>query len=137
MPSDDDAVVNLIRMQVYGRKHGIASSDEQQAGKGQDDDADSDSTTSGSSADLVGKANGAGGDSLSSTEKHHAVDSNPAANDNSATAFDTTAIKNKLSVKRPPGGKVCTACCLNAMHIVILCTSHLSIVLFMSWAVIL
>ncbi len=95
-----------VPLQAYNRKQSTSGSGVQQASKGEDDDADSDSTTSGSSTDLqtAGKANGAGGEEHSNTTDQLAASNSSAGDSNGA--FDTSAIKNKLSVKRPPGGKV-------------------------------
>lgn len=68
------------------------------------DDADSDSTTSGSSADLVGKANGAGGEAIANAKSVAKQNGNVASSNG---AFDTSAFSKKFSAKRPPGGKVC------------------------------
>lgn len=67
------------------------------------DEADSDSSLSGSSSDpnLVGKANGVGGDLYNSEEQDMNGDV-PSSNG----AFDTAALGKKFSAKRPPGGKV-------------------------------
>ncbi len=94
-----------VPLQAYNRKQSTSGSGVRQASKGEDDDADSDSTTSGSSTDLqtAGKANGAGEERSNTTDQFAA--SNSSAGENNG-AFDTSAIKNKLSVKRPPGGKV-------------------------------
>ena len=75
--------------------------------KGEDDEADSDSTTSASSTDLqqTGKTDGASGTVGHEVAIVTAVTTGAAAS--SHGAFDTSAIKHKLSVKRPPGGKVC------------------------------
>ena len=95
-------------MQAYNRKQGTASSDGQQANTGEDDEADSDSTSSGSSANLVGKTDGAGGKVSGNANKQSAAANGDNATSNGSTgAFDTSAIKSKLS-KRPPGGKVRT-----------------------------
>lgn len=71
-----------------------------------DEEGDSDSTTSASSSDLqqVKKINGAGGDLEQNTADGSVATNSVTASSNGA--FDTSAIKNKLSVKRPPGGKV-------------------------------
>lgn len=53
---------------------------------------------------MAGKANGAGGAEHSNTTDQFAVSNGSAGESNGA--FDTSAIKNKLSVKRPPNGKV-------------------------------
>ena len=73
---------------------------------GEDDEADSDSTTSASSSDLqqLGKQNGAGGKVDNDAANTIGITEGTAATSNGA--FDTSVIKNKLSVKRPPGGKV-------------------------------
>lgn len=94
------------RTKAYNRKQSTSGSGVRQASKGEDDDADSDSTTSGSSTDLqtAGKANGAGGQEHSNTTDQFAISNGSAGESNGA--FDTSAIKNKLSVKRPPGGKM-------------------------------
>lgn len=52
----------------------------------------------------IGKANGAGGHPEQIIQNGGAI--TVGANASSNGAFDTSAIKNKLSVKRPPGGKV-------------------------------
>ena len=97
-----------VQLQAYNRKQGTASSDGQQTNTGEDDEADSDSTTSGSSANLVGKTDGAGGKVSSNADKQSAAANGDTATSNGSTgAFDTSAIKSKLS-KRPPGGKVWT-----------------------------
>jgi len=100
--------VTHVLLQAYNRKQSTSGSGVRQASKGEDDDADSDSTTSGSSTDLqtAGKANGAGGEEHSNTTDQFAISNGSAGESNGA--FDTSAIKNKLSVKRPPGGKVAT-----------------------------
>ncbi len=95
-----------VLLQAYNRKQSTSGLGVRQASKGGDDDADSDSTTSGSSTDLqtAGKANGAGGEEHSNTTDQFAASNSSAGESNGA--FDTSAIKSKLSVKRPPGGKV-------------------------------
>lgn len=95
-----------VLLQAYNRKQSTTGSGVRQASKGEDDDADSDSTTSASSTDLqtAGKVNGAGGEEHSNTTDQLAAGNSGAGESNGA--FDTSAIKNKLSVKRPPGGKV-------------------------------
>ncbi|KAL3151898.1 hypothetical protein ABBQ38_012859 [Trebouxia sp. C0009 RCD-2024] len=92
---------------AYSRKQGNRGADTAQiSSKGDDDEADSDSTTSASSSDLqqVGKANGAGGNKDQSMQKANATTTGVTASSNGA--FDTSAMKNKLNVKRPPGGKM-------------------------------
>lgn len=103
------SVQPATRTKAYNRKQHNSGSGTQSAGKGEDDEAGSDSSTSGSSSDLqlVGKANGAGGEVTGNTATTNTVSSDDAASVNGAAgAFDTSAMKTKLSVKRPPGGKM-------------------------------
>lgn len=81
---------------------------QQESSTADGDEADSDSTLSGSSSDpnLVGKANGAGGNLKINHEEQAADDQNgdaPAGNG----AFNTAALDKRFSGKKPPGGKVC------------------------------
>ena len=95
-------------LQAYNRKQSKNSSGAQQASKGDDDDdADSDSTVSGSSTDLVGKAKGAGG-KVNNSVTDAVSNGNTVSSNGTTGAFDTSAIKSKPSIKRPPGGKVQT-----------------------------
>lgn len=102
----DDTGSELL-VQAYNRKQGNrGSSGTQVSSKGEDDEADSDSTTSASSSDLQqpGKQNGAGGNVNNDAAITDGTTGGADATSNGA--FDTSAIKSKLSVKRPPGGKV-------------------------------
>lgn len=104
-----DISVHPHILQAYNRKQSNSGHAAQQTSQGEDDDADSDSTTSGSSTDvqLGGKANGAGGKVKSTATDQFTASNGDAASSNGATgAFDTSVIKNKLNVKRPPGAKV-------------------------------
>lgn len=91
--------------QAYSRKQGSRGEDTAHASSTADgDEADSDSSLSGSSSDpnLAGKANGTGGH-LYNSEKHDIQNGDAKASNG---AFNTAAFSKKFSAKRPPGGKV-------------------------------
>ena len=104
--------------QAYNRKQGHREANNQQVSSTADgDEADSDSTSSRSSSDInvVGKANGAGGDlhaSEQQTERQQ-TQTNSAANG----AFNTAALSKKFSANRPPGGKVQWSTCNMLLHV--------------------